>query len=135
MGRIYWGSCPKCGYQKEFYLGGGKISLNLTLGIQGLGKEEQHKIREMERSGEIDEFSIENRLTRCEFCRELDTLQVKRMIRITSQRQQTQVFGSHCNRCHHPLQVYEPDEWKKKPIICPSCQEGQLLFESGGFWD
>ena len=89
----------------------------------------------MERAGEIDEFSIENRLTTCAFCRESDPLQAKRIIRITNRQQQIQVFGNYCKHCHHPLQVYQQNEWKRKPISCPNCQEGQLLFEARGFWD
>lgn len=138
MGKLYRASCPLCGYEEEFPLGGGLLSANLLQCMRALPKEEQEQVKKLHDCGEVLHFSAEQKLTRCIHCHSFGQLNARLMIEITDGEQQHHVFGNRCDHCNHKLEVYEAEQLlteNTKASLCPSCGKKALSFQTVGFWD
>ncbi len=130
MGIIYKGSCPECGYETKFFLGGGMLSINLKRSAAVLPEEEQKQITNLSERDSIQEFFVENKMTECKGCK---TLESRTIIDITEINGTTHRYGDICCRCRDRLTVYE--QGAEGEYICPKCHQGILMFSEEGLWD
>lgn len=130
MGIIYKASCPKCGYETKFFLGGGMLSINLMRSASVLSEKEQEQIAVLSESGRIKDFLVENRMTECKECK---TMESRTIIDVTEKNGELHRFGSLCGRCNTALTVYE--QGADGEYMCPKCHQGLLMFSEEGLWD
>lgn len=130
MGRIYEGKCPLCGYEQEFFLEGGLMSINLEMCAEALPEAEQKQVKALIEQNEVSNFRIENYITECRSCRKMTG---KTIIDITAPDWKKYVFGQHCKECGKKLKIYRGNV--DATLKCPECRKGILDFEHTGLWD
>lgn len=130
MGTIYRASCPDCGYESEFYLGGGLLSINLKRSASVLPEEEKNILFTLINEDRIKDFNVENRITWCRECKKMES---RTVIDVTEKNGTLQRFGGLCGVCRNKLTVYEGGA--EEHIVCPQCGHGDLEFLEEGLWD
>ncbi len=130
MGTIYNGSCPQCGFTKDFHIGGGMMGFDLARNAQFLSQHESTRILEMIENHDVDHFLIEKYITECPKCHRVEDSLI---IKITDTNGICHTFGNTCNYCHKELVIYKKTELDN--IKCPTCKNHILLFGPIGNWD
>lgn len=130
MGTMYSGFCENCGYGKDFHVGGGFLSMNLTINANTLPEEEKEKLLAMEKRKEIKRFVAENYVATCSHCH---TLMEKTVIDVEDIVDVQYTFGEHCNTCGNKLTIYKNIDREK--IECPKCKSRSVSFSPIGNWD
>lgn len=130
MGIIYKASCPECGYETKFFLGGGMLSINLKRSASVLPEDEQEQIAALSDNDRIKDFLVENKMTECKGCK---TMESRTIIDVTEINGKVHRFGDLCSRCNKSLIVYE--QGAEGEYICPKCYQGVLVFSEEGLWD
>ncbi len=130
MGIIYKASCPECGYETKFFLGGGMLSINLKRSATVLPEEEQKLIAALSDHDRIKDFLVESRMTECKRC---ETIESRTVIDVTEINGAIHRFGDICRICNNRLTVNE--QGAEGEYMCPECHHETLLFSEEGLWD
>jgi len=137
MGEVYRASCPKCGYEKEFYLGSGLMSIKPYHALKALEGKERTYLETLQENGAIDRMMAENLLVKSCACKgEKPELMQKTLVTATDKIGRQRVFGGNCKDCGKELVRYEGVGTNKAEIVmCPQCAMSSLTFTRTGHWD
>lgn len=130
MGEIYKASCPSCGYETTLHLGGGLLSINLGRCAAILPEEERNVLLRLKEDGEVREFLVEHKVTKCRKCEKIGSQMI---IDITKRNGEKRRFGRLCDTCKEEAAVYE--EGADGTYMCPKCGRHILELENTGVWD
>lgn len=135
MGRIFKMSCQRCGYSNKAELGGGRMGFSIKRYLHLFNDEDKKVLTKMLENMEIAEFSIENRLVKCESCQPKE-LTAKTVIELTDKHGRQMIFGDCCDQCGSKLTIYDREvHSENNAVMCPVCNGDGLKFETVGFWD
>lgn len=130
MGNVYGGKCPLCGYEQQFFLGGGMMSINLEMSAGALPEDEQATLKRMKERQVIARFNVENFIVECPDCHKI---MGKTIIEVEGKDGSRHIFGEHCDSCGKRLRIHWDNT--EAELQCPKCQEGIIIFEEEGLWD
>ena len=130
MAQVFKGSCPNCQYTRDFFLGFGKMSINLLASLRVLNEQEQKEINTLLNNKQVKDFIVENKLVECTHCEPHEKLKDKTIIKVTKPNGDTLVFGNKCTKCSDDLKTYD----SLILVPCPCCQDSTLTFSITGHW-
>ena len=126
MGDIYKTTCPKCNYQKSFFLGGGLTACDPNAIISEFSPELTKAFFTAFENKTLTGFNFSRKLGFCPNCHdyfETPTLHFETSQKISS------TISQYCPHCHNKLRISTPTT-----ITCPKCDESLSLALSG-HWD
>ena len=130
MAQVFKGSCPNCQYTRDFFLGFGKMSINLLASLRVLNEQEQKEINTLLNNKQVKDFIVENKLVECSCSQPMEKLKDKTIITITTHSGSTLVFGDRCDKCKDTFVIHPNLE----DVPCPCCQDSILTFSITGHW-
>lgn len=124
LGDVYTAQCEKCGYQKQLFLGSGRMDCVPSYFIPTLKKKQVGKLNNAMKKG-ADRIVLERFASVCEKCGELFAQPV-----VTYYLKDNEYkLGGYCPKCSSAKSVIVNN---KAP--CPECK-AEIAFRQVGVWD
>lgn len=129
MGSIYRLHCESCGYDEQFHLGSGLMSINPRFLKKCLIPSDAFEVERLESDGIKQIIGISELVESCECTRE-KLLYDKMTVRATDKNGDIRIVGCECEICGRPLNVLDINN----TIPCPRCG-CTLEADAVGHWD